>query len=42
MKFFKDISIYARANNLLNKEYQYYPMYSTEGINFVGGVSFRF
>lgn len=39
---FKDISIYARANNLLNKEYQYYPMYSTEGINFVGGVSFRF
>ena len=39
---FKGISIYARANNLLNKDYQYYWGYPTEGINFVGGVSFRF
>lgn len=39
---FKDISIYVRANNLLNKDYQYYWGYPTEGINFMGGVSFRF
>jgi len=39
---FEGISIYARANNLLNKDYQYYWGYPTEGINFVGGVSFRF
>ena len=39
---FKGISIYARVNNLLNKDYQYYWGYPTEGINFVGGVSFRF
>lgn len=39
---FKDISIYVRANNLLNKNYQYYWGYPTEGINFMGGVSFRF
>ena len=39
---FKGLSIYARVNNLLNKDYQYYWGYPTEGINFVGGVSFRF
>ena len=39
---FEGISIYVRANNLLNKDYQYYPGYPTEGINFMGGVSFRF
>lgn len=39
---FKGISIYVRANNLLNKDYQYYWGYPTEGINFMGGVSFRF
>ena len=39
---FKDISIYVRANNLLNKNYQYYWGYPTDGINFMGGVSFRF
>lgn len=39
---FKDISIYVRANNLLNKNYQYYWGYPTKGINFMGGVSFRF
>lgn len=41
-EIFKDISAYAQVNNLLNKDYQYYWGYPTEGINFVGGVSFRF
>lgn len=41
-EIFKGISVYARANNLLNKNYQYYWGYPTEGINFVGGVSFLF
>lgn len=41
-ELFKGISIYARANNILNKEYQYYPYYPAQGINFMGGVSFRF
>lgn len=39
---FKGVSIYAKADNLLNKEYQYYLDYPTQGINFVGGLSFRF
>lgn len=41
-ELFKNISIYARANNLLNKSYQFYRGYPVEGINFVGGVSFHF
>lgn len=41
-EFFKGISVYARVNNLLNKDYQYYWGYPAEGINFVGGVSFKF
>lgn len=41
-EIFKGISVYARANNLLNKNYQYYWGYPTEGVNFVGGVSFLF
>ena len=41
-EFFKGISVYARINNLLNKKYQYYWGYPTEGINFLGGVSFKF
>lgn len=41
-EFFKGISVYARINNLLNKDYQYYWGYPTEGINFIGGVSFKF
>lgn len=41
-EFFKGISAYARINNLLNKDYQYYWGYPTEGINFLGGVSFKF
>lgn len=41
-EIFEGISVYARANNLLNKDYQYYWGYPTEGISFMGGVSFRF
>lgn len=39
---FKGVSVYVKADNLLNKEYQYYLDYPTQGINFVGGLSFRF
>lgn len=39
---FKGVSVYARLNNLLNQEYQYYLGYPTEGFNFLGGLSFRF
>lgn len=41
-EIFKGISIYARANNLLNKKYQYYQGCPAEGINFLGGASFQF
>ncbi len=41
-EFLKGVSAYVRANNLLNKSYQYYWGYPAEGVNFVGGVSFRF
>lgn len=36
------VFIYARAENLLNKKYQYYYSYPTEELNYVGGLSFRF
>lgn len=39
---FKGVSVYARLHNLLNKKYQYYLGYPTEGLNFVGGLSFKF
>lgn len=39
---FKGIAVYARINNLLNKKYQYYLGYPTEGLNFLGGLSFQF
>lgn len=41
-ELFKGIAVYARANNLLNKDYQYYRGCPAEGINFLGGVSFKF
>ena len=41
-EFLKGISVYARIDNLLNRDYQYYWGYPTEGINFIGGVSFKF
>ncbi len=40
--FYKGISMYARFNNLLNKEYSYFLSYPSEKLNFVGGLSFRF
>lgn len=40
--FFKGVSVYAQVHNLLNKKYQYYLGYPTEGFNFLGGLSFRF
>ena len=39
---FKGVSVYARINNLMNKKYQYYLGYPTEGFNFIGGLSFSF
>lgn len=39
---FKRVSVYARINNILNKKYQYYPGYPTEGLNLLGGLSFSF
>lgn len=39
---FKGVSVYAQIHNLLNKKYQYYLGYPTEGFNFLGGLSFRF
>ena len=41
-ELFKGISVYARVNNLLNKDYQYYWGYPSEGLSFLGGVSFLF
>lgn len=41
-KIFNGISAYVKADNLLNKKYQYYLYYPVEGINFVGGLSFQF
>lgn len=32
---FKGVSVYARINNILNKKYQYYLGYPTEGLNFL-------
>lgn len=39
---FKGVYVYARINNILNKKYQYYLGYPTEGLNFLGGLSFSF
>lgn len=39
---FKNVSVYARVNNLMNKKYQYYLGYPVEGFNFLGGLSFQF
>lgn len=40
--FLKGIAVYARINNLLNKEYQYYRGCPAEGFGLLVGVSFRF
>lgn len=39
---FKGVSVYVQIHNLLNKKYQYYLGYPTEGFNFLGGLSFQF
>lgn len=39
---FNGVSIYARASNLLNKDYYYYAFCPNQGANFLGGLSFRF
>ena len=41
-ELFRNILVYARLNNLLNKNYQYYEGCPAQGFNFLGGVSFRF
>lgn len=41
-KLFDGISIYARAENLLNKHYLVYYSCPAQSIRFLGGVSFRF
>ncbi|MDR0989220.1 MAG: TonB-dependent receptor [Prevotellaceae bacterium] len=38
----KNVSIYARIRNILNRSYQYYEYYPAEKLNFIGGLSFRF
>ncbi len=41
-RLYKGASIYVKADNILNQDYQYFYSYPTEGINFVGGVKFLF
>lgn len=36
------LSVYARIHNLLDKNYEYYEGCPAQGLNFLGGVSFRF
>lgn len=38
----KDISLFARVDNLLNKQYYYESGYPAEKLNVIGGLSFRF
>ena len=39
---FRGVGVYARLDNLLNQDYRYDWCYPTQGINFWGGVTFRF
>ncbi len=41
-ELFENISIYARATNLLNNKHSYFLNYMDQGISFIGGMSFRF
>ncbi|KAA6342386.1 hypothetical protein EZS27_009859 [termite gut metagenome] len=41
-RLYKGLSVYLRGDNLLDREYQYYYLCPTEGINVLGGVSLRF
>lgn len=40
--FWKELSVYAKISNILNRNYQHYYSYPAEKLNFVGGLSFRF
>ena len=39
---FSGLGVYLRLDNLLDKDYRYDWYYPTQGINFLGGVTFRF
>lgn len=39
---YKGLSAYAKLNNILNRKYQFYSWYPTEGFNILAGVSFSF
>ena len=40
--FWKNLGVFVRFNNLLNKEYIDHYVYPAQNLNFLGGVSFRF
>ena len=39
---YKELSVYARINNIFNQKYQYFSGIPAQGINFVGGISYCF
>ena len=39
---YKGLSVYLNADNLMNKEYQYYWGYPAQGISILGGISWQF
>lgn len=41
-EFVKNLSVYAKLDNIFNKKYQYSYGYPIEGTNFVAGLSFKF
>lgn len=41
-KVYKDLSVYTRISNLLNKKHAYYNQYPSQGTHFVAGVSYIF
>lgn len=41
-ELFENISIYAKATNLLNTKHSYYLNYMDQAMSFMGGMSFRF
>ncbi|MEG2150308.1 MAG: TonB-dependent receptor [Bacteroidaceae bacterium] len=41
-KFYKGVSFFVKLDNVLNRKYQYYYGYPTEGFNFLAGISLSF
>ncbi len=41
-EFVKNLSVYAKMDNIFNKKYQYFYGYPIEGTNFIAGLSFKF